>query len=127
MNVLNGLNWIRIAIMLGAPLPVGVLVATPLWRRQEPILGNLAGSAVIFGTAIVLILKESVELDALTTSCLDAGLSTCFPVPSSFTRYGIYAFMGLAEVITLFLISLSVERRYRDRDTAPEWRSWPKG
>jgi hypothetical protein len=124
---MDGLNWIRIAIMLGAPLPVGALVAMPLWRRRETILGNLAGAGVIFGTALVLILKESVELDALTTSCLQAGLTACFPVPSSFTRYAIYAFMGLSEVIALFLISLNVERRIRDRDYAPEWRSWPRG
>lgn len=123
---MNGLNWVRIAMMAILPLPVGALLALPIWRRQETILGNLAGTGVIFATAITLILKESVELDALTTDCLQAGLAACFPTPSSFTRYGIYAFIGLAEVMALFLISLSVERRIRDRDCAPEWRSWPR-
>lgn len=121
---MDQLNWARIALMAFAPLPVGVLVATPIWRKQEPILGNLAGSGIIFGTAVFLILKESIELDAFTTSCLEAGLAECFPNPSGFTRYGIYAFLGLFEVIALFLISLRVERQLRDRGDAPEWRSW---
>ena len=122
---MDQLNWIRIALMALAPLPVAVLVATPIWRKQETILGNLAGSGVIFGTAIVLILKESIELDTLTTSCLQAGLlADCFPNPSGFTRYGIYAFLGLFEVIALFLFSLRVERQIRDQGDAPEWRSW---
>jgi len=123
---MNGLNWLRMALMVAAPLPLGILIAIPFWRRSEPILGNLAGTAVIFGTAIVLIVKESIELDALTNDCLENGTPPCFPVPNAFTRYGIYAFLGLAEVIVLFLLSLNVERRLRDRDTAPEWRSWGK-
>ena len=85
--------------------------------------GNLAGTGVIFGTAVVLILKESAESDAVTSRCLDAGLTDCFP-SGSFTRYAIYAFIGLAEVIVLFLISIAAEQRMRDRDVAPEWRSW---
>ena len=121
---MNGLNWVRIAIMMVVPMPLAALTATPLWRRQETILGNLAGTGVIFGTAIILILKESVELDVLSTACLQAGLTDCFPTPSAFTRYAIYAFIGLGEDIALFLIILMVERRIRDRDVAPEWRSW---
>ena len=35
--------------------PEGVLVATLMWRRREFVLGNLAGTAMIFGMAIVLI------------------------------------------------------------------------
>src|SRR5581483_5006564 len=70
---MNGLNWFRIGLMVFAPMPFAILVAIPLWRRTEPILGNLAGTAVIFGTAIVLILKESIELDQLTNDCLESG------------------------------------------------------
>jgi hypothetical protein len=121
---MDHLNWMRIAIMVLTPLPLGVLVATPIWRKQETILGSFAGSGVIFGTAIALILKESVELDKFTTSCLQTGLTECFPTPAAFTRYGIYAFVGLFEVIALFLISLRVERQMRDRGVAPEWQSW---
>jgi hypothetical protein len=37
-------------------------------------------------------------------------------------RYAIYASIGLVEALALFLISLTVERRLRERAYAPEWR-----
>jgi hypothetical protein len=124
---MDGLNWVRLAIMVIAPLPLSTLVAVPIWRKQETVLGNLAGAGVIFGTAIILILTESGELDGLTAACLQAGLKDCFPTPSAFTRFSIYAFIGLAEVIVLFLFSLRIERQMRNRGVAPEWQSWPRG
>ena len=124
---MDELNWMSLAIMTLVALPLAVFVARLLWVRNEGVLGNLAGTAVIFGTAIVLILKESAESDAATNNCLDAGLTDCFSPSSPFTRYAIYAFIGLAEVIALFLISHEVERRMRNREYAPEWRSWGSG
>ena len=99
---------------------IAAAVATLLWRRNEPILGNLAGTIVIFGSALGFILRESVMLNRLTRECLNAGL-TCWPQPSAFSRYAIYAAIGLVEVIALFLVSLKVERRMRRRHYAPEW------
>ena len=107
--------------MCTAPLPLAAAVASLLWRRNEAILGNLAGTLVIFGSALGFILRESVVLNRLTRQCLDAGL-TCWPQPSAFSRYAIYAAIGLLEVIGLFLVSLHVERRMRQRRYAPEWR-----
>src|SRR6266446_9063921 len=59
---MNGLNWSWIAVALTAPNLAGVLVAFPLWRAGQPIFGNLAGTLVIFGSAIALIMREDVEL-----------------------------------------------------------------
>jgi hypothetical protein len=117
----NGLTWFAIALMASVPPLVGLLIAYPFWRRSQPILGNLAGSAVIFGSALLLILRESVELDRLTRACMDAGYY-CFPTPTSFSRYAIYAFIALFEVFALFTISLSVEHRIRRQGYDPEWR-----
>jgi hypothetical protein len=61
-----------------------------------------------------------VVLDRLTRQCLDAGL-TCWPQPSAFSRYAVYAAIGLLEVIGLFLVSLKVERQMRRRHYSPEW------
>jgi hypothetical protein len=119
-DMVHGLNWPWIALMCAAPLPLAAAVATLLWRRNEPILGNLAGTLVIFASALGFILRESVLLNRLTRQCLDAGL-TCWPQPSAFSRYAIYAAIGLLEVIGLFLVSLNVERRMRRRHYAPEW------
>jgi hypothetical protein len=118
--MVDRLSWFWIAVMFAVP----PLVATPLaavgWRKNEVILGNLAGTIVIFSAALALILRESIVLDRLTRECLEAGL-TCWPQPSAFTRYGIYAAIGLFEVMALFLASLTVERRMRQRGYAPEW------
>jgi hypothetical protein len=117
----NDLNWIWIALMATVPLPLGALVAYPMWRRHEAILGNLAGAAVIFGAALILILREYTEIDRATKACLDAG-TACWPQPSAFARYAIYAFIGLGDVFTLFMASIRVEFRIRNRGYAPEWR-----
>jgi hypothetical protein len=119
---MNELSWSWIAVMALAPLPLGMLLAAPVWRRREMILGNIAGTVVIFGTALALIFRESAMLDALRQQCFDAGGIICWPTPGAFTRYAIYASLGLAEVVALFFISLNVERRIRERDYAPEWR-----
>ena len=119
---MNELSWFWIGLMLIVPLPIGALVAFPFWRKSETIFGNIAGTAVIFGAAFAMILRESAELDHLTRTCLAAGV-VCWPEPSAFARNAIYAFIGLVEVVTLFLLSLKVETRIRDRDYAPEWRS----
>jgi hypothetical protein len=47
----NQLNWSWIALALTVPPVVGGLVAYPLWRTGQPILGNLTGTTVIFGAA----------------------------------------------------------------------------
>ena len=118
---MHDLSWFWIALMLTVPPGAGVMVAFALWRSGEIILGNVAGTLVIFGAAIALILRESVELDRLTQACLDAGV-VCFPEPGAFMRYAIYAGIGLIEVFALFTVSLKVEERIRNRAYAPEWR-----
>ena len=115
------LSWFWIVLMAIVPPAVGLLIALPCWLKSQPILGNIAGSAVIFGSALVLILRESVEIDRLTRACLDAGY-TCFASPSAFSRYAIYAFIALFEVFALFTVSLSVEQQIRRRGYDPEWR-----
>src|SRR6266496_6734266 len=84
--VMNGLSWPWIALMATAPPLLGTLVAIPIWRTKQFILGNIAGTVVIFAAAIALILRESVELNGLSQRCLDAGY-TCWPDPSAFARY----------------------------------------
>lgn len=117
----TGLNWQWIAVMLAVPLPVGLLIAYPVWRTGQFILANLAGSGVIFAAAVALIFREHTDLSALTARCIDAGY-TCWPDPSAFTRFAIYAGIGLADVVALFLISLRFESRVRNQAYAPEWR-----
>ncbi len=117
----TALSWPWIALMLIAPLPLAAAAAYPFWTRNEPIFGNLVGATIIFAAAFGMIVREFAEIDQTTRQCLDAGF-TCWPTPSPFVRYAIYASIGLAEVIALFMLSLRIERKRRDRLYAPEWR-----
>ena len=117
----DGLSWFWILVQATLPPLVGWLIALPLWLKDQPILGNIAGSMVIFGTAFALIMREHIDLDRLSRACLDAG-NTCFPHPEAFTRFAIYAFLAMAEVIALFTLSLSVDERRRRRGYDPQWR-----
>ena len=118
---MTDLSWKWIALMLTAPPLIGWLIALPLWKKGEMILGNLAGTILIFAAGVALIVRESIEVNAAIAACLDAGY-TCWPVPSAFVRYAIYAAIALAEVVILFSWSLRVERQMRNRHYAPEWR-----
>lgn len=115
------LSWFWIVFALIVPPAIGVPAAYVLWLKSETILGNLTGTTVIFGAAVALILRERLELDRIAQRCLDQGF-VCLPDPSAFTRYAIYAFIGLFEVMALFYVSLTVEAKVRRRGYAPEWR-----
>jgi hypothetical protein len=117
----NELNWPWIALGAAAPAVVGVLVAIPFWRKDQMILGNIAGTVVLLACALALILREHGEIDRATKACLEAG-STCFPEPSAFMRFAIYASVGVLESALLFSLSLKIENHRRGRDYAPEWR-----
>jgi hypothetical protein len=118
---MTGLSWFWIGVALTAPVALGSLIAYPIWLKEQPILGNLAGSAIMFGAALGLIMREHVDLERLAQACIDNG-TPCFPVPSAFARYAVYSFIALLEVVFLFLLSLKVEARLQNRGYAPEWR-----
>lgn len=118
---MNGLSWYWIGIEATVAPLIGFLVALPLWLKQQPIFGNIAGAVVIFGAAFSLILREHLQIEAVVGKCLDEGIP-CFPHPDAFTRFAVYAFVALFEVILLFLVSLRVEHRLRRRGYDPQWR-----
>jgi hypothetical protein len=118
---MHELNWFWILLSATLPPAAAVLLAYPFWRKGSAIFGSIVGTVVIFGAGVALILREYVELDRATAQCLEAGF-TCWPEPSAFTRFAVYAFIALMQVFGLFSLSLVVERRMRRRDYAPEWR-----
>jgi hypothetical protein len=118
---MGNLRWFWITLELTVTPAIGFLVALPFWRKGGMIFGNIAGTAIIFGSAFALIMREYAEIDRMVQACLDAG-DVCFPQPGAFTRFAIYAFIGLVEVFALFTFSLRAEKKRRDQDYAPEWR-----
>lgn len=115
------LNWGWIATAAIAPGVVAVLVAVLIWRTGQIILGNIAGTAIAFGSAIGFIMREHGEIEAVVNACLEGGTS-CFPEPSAFIRFAIYACLGMLQAFAVFSLSLKYELRLRRRAYAPEWR-----
>ena len=117
----TGLNWFWISIAATVPAVIGLLAAIPFWRRSDAIFGNIVATAIIFSFSFAMIWREHVALDRLVQACIDAG-TVCWPQPAAFTRFALYASIGLVEVFMIFTLSLRIEERLRRRDYAPEWR-----
>jgi hypothetical protein len=114
------MNWFWIGLALTVQPLAALVVAIPFWRKAQATFGNIVGTAVIFASAIGMILREYVEIDRVTQACLEAG-TTCWPEPSAFARFAIYASIGMGEIFTLFSIGLVVEERVRRRSYSPDW------
>jgi hypothetical protein len=114
------LSWYWISMGAAVPTVVGLLLAFLFWRKGQIIFGNIVGTGVMFTTGFALIFREYGEIDIIVQRCIDAGY-TCYPEPSAFTRFAIYAFVALLEVFLLFYTSIRFEERLRRRDYAPEW------
>jgi hypothetical protein len=121
LQPLNTLSWYWIGVAVLVPPVFALLAALPFWWTRQMTFGSIVGTAVIFGSAIALILREYVEMDRTVRQCLDAGF-VCWPEPSAFTRCAIFAFIGLIQVFGLFSLGLVVDERVRRRAYAPEWR-----
>ena len=93
----------------------------PILAEATADLREHRGTAVCFGAGVALILREYVELDRQVRACLDAGM-VCWPEPSAFTRFAIYAGVALLQIFALFSLGLIVDERVRRRGYAPEWR-----
>jgi hypothetical protein len=119
---MDQVNWHWIAFSLTVPPLVGGVLALPFWWKDQAIFGNIFGTAIIFGCAFGLIMREHIELDRLIQACFDSGKQICEPNPSPFGRFAIYAFIALFQVIGLFSLSLKVDERIRRRGYSPEWR-----
>ncbi len=119
---MHGLNWGWIALLAAVPPFGAIAVAWVAWRDGQIVLGNIAGTFVIFASAFATIMRERIEIDRYMQACADAGSFSCLVEPAPFTRFAVYAFVALVEVFALFLWSLRVERRLRNRHYAPEWR-----
>ena len=118
---LNGFNWHWITLAATVPFVVGLLLAVPFWFKRQMTFGTVVGAAVIFASAIGLILREHVELDAIIQKCFEDG-AVCWPNPTAFTRFAAYGFIALFEVMALFWLSMVVEHRVNNRGYSPEWR-----
>ena len=117
-----GMSPVWLGVASTVPIALGLLVAWPLWAMRQETIGNIAGSTLIFMLTIGMIFREWFALEEIRLARCPPD-TFCLPDPGNFTKFAIYAFIGLAQVFALFMISLNVEKRIRNRGVAPEWRS----
>lgn len=115
------MSWFWIALALLLPFGVAVLVAWPFWGRSRDSLGSGVGSLLIFAFAVGFIAREYAHLQQFTFECI-AAQKVCSFRPEPFTRFCIYAFIGMAQVGALFGVSGAVEQRIENAAFAKEWR-----
>jgi len=115
------MSWYSVAVALVLPIGLAVLVAWPFWGRSRDSLGSGVGSVLILAFAVAFIGREYTHLQQFTGDCL-ATEQACSFNPEPFTRFGIYVFIAMAQVGTLFAISGAVEHRIENASFAKEWR-----
>jgi hypothetical protein len=118
---MDHLSWPYIAAMVIVPPIVSFPVAKLLWRRNEVMLGSVAGGGIIFIVTFALVFREYAYLEQLGQACQNAG-RVCIPDPSGFIRYAIYGFIGLFQLFWLFAAGLKYEQRESEKHYDAEWR-----
>ena len=105
------LTWVFVAALV--PITFALLLARPLWhRRVRDEGGTIAGAAVVFACSVALIGREFSHVLKVSAACVAREVA-CHFEPEPFTRYAIYAGIGMLQVFALFMIGLSVEERLR--------------
>jgi hypothetical protein len=117
------MDWMWVVLAATVPLLPAFAVAWPLWRKGvADSMGAIAGSAVILVAVVGFVAREFGEVHAAARTC-DELEKLCHFRPDAFSRYAIFAAIGMAQVFLNFGIGLIVEERQRrNRDYAPEWR-----
>jgi len=105
------LLWILAATL--APIGVALLVAWPMWRRRVTDEGGaVAGAAIVFAFSVAFIAREFGHVLNVSGEC-QARQVACPFQPEAFTRYALYAGIGMLQVFAVFIVGLSVEERLR--------------
>ena len=114
------MSWLWIAVALVLPFGLAVIVAWPFWGRSRDSLGSGVGSLLILALTVVFVGREYIHLQQFTEACIAAEM-TCRFHPEPFTRFGIYAFIAMAQIGALFAVSAAVEHRIENASFAKEW------
>lgn len=111
------LTWVIVASL--APVTAALAVAWPFWKRRvADEIGSIAGSAVVLCCALGFFAREFAEVMAFHNTCLAAG-KACHFSPEPFTRYAIYAGIGMLQVFVVFVVGLRAQERGRGSSPPP--------
>jgi Co/Zn/Cd efflux system component len=106
-------NWYRIAAACTVPLVMAAPLVAFCWHRRHVMAGTIAGAGVCFVGFVFFAAWDFAE-----------ALNSPPPItaPSIFTKIAAYGFVAMAQVMVVFLVSQSIEKRISDRDRDGAWR-----
>jgi hypothetical protein len=120
--MIRGINW----WLLGAAAVLPPVVAAPaslfFWRKGWTLFGNATGLSVIFVACLCFGCMEYVEAVRYRYGCEAAALPCPPSHPSDFVRLSLFAYLAMFQAMLLFIVSATVERRLKQRETEPMWR-----
>jgi len=119
------ITWLRLAKAFTLPIAISVPVVWLFCWWRQVMLGNVVAVAVFLVASLFFSAAEFVEVDRLRMACMDGIKDACLAIalgPSDFVRVGAYGMVAFVQVMVLFLVSESIERRMRKADLDPSWR-----
>jgi hypothetical protein len=110
------MNLVWVAAAAVVPLVAGMLTSAPLWRRRvRDDMGSIAGVGVVLFFVVTFIAREYGEIVDTEARCVVSGIG-CHFHPEPFTRYVIFASIGLVQTFAIFITGLIVDERLRRRE-----------
>jgi hypothetical protein len=100
----------QILVALALPTAAGLVVAWPLWRWKQFIVGNAVGAGVAFALTIGLIGVSYVTQQHENEQCA-AGLIHCVSRVNAHVPFLLYALLGVVDACAIFWIGLLAEER----------------
>jgi hypothetical protein len=106
-------NWYRLAAACTVPILVAAPIVAICWRTRRIMAGTVIGVSVCFVGFVFFAAWDFAE-----------ALKSPPPItaPSIFTKIVVYGFVSMSQVMAVFLVSQSIEKRIRDRERDPGWR-----
>ena len=109
-------NWGRMVLALVVPFLIGTIVAIPLWRKTDAVVGSAVGAALNFVLSMLFFAREFIEIASFGLACEMAKIP-CRVVLGEFTRGAIYAAISFVNAAGIFSLGLVVSERRRARQS----------
>ncbi len=115
------MNWSMLALSAVLPLLFALPVAIVLWSKRQSTIGTVVGAAIVLIGTVFFMALEFGNGVHYRLMCAEKNIPCAPSDPSDFVRIFSYAIVGMVDVMVLFIIGASVEKRISDRHRAAEW------
>lgn len=115
------MTWSMLAVSAILPLLIALPVAMLLWSRRQSTIGTVVGAAIVLIGTVFFMALEFGNGVHFRLMCAEKNIPCAPSNPSDFVRIFSYAIVGMVDVMVLFVLGASAEKRMSDRHRAAEW------